>query len=162
MIQLGASCPVGMAAQQASLGQTMWTISLEDTRQPRNEAAVRASNSGVHVELTAANGKPIHQVELAVYFLAPGTRLLLVAPPSGQPDGQSASHGASDLQKTFHLAASGNASFDLAGDLLIGPAASITRVHLLRIDYTDGTSWQPSGSGVCSVEPNRFIPVGDR
>jgi hypothetical protein len=70
--------------------------------------------------------------------------------------------GASDPKKIFHLAASGDASFDLAGDLLVGPAASITRVHLLRIDYTDGTSWQPSGSAVCSVEPNRFIPVGDR
>jgi hypothetical protein len=163
-----SSCPVAMSAQQAALGQTIWTISREDAGQPRNEAVPRSSDSGVHVELDslpgggfqgnssrgyASRGKAIRQVELAVYFVPPGGRVLLL---------QARAADAPELKKTFNLSADGGAALQLAGDLLVGPAASITRVRVLRIEYTDRTAWQPSGNVVCSVEPNRFLLVGAR
>ena len=174
-----ASCPVGMRAQQAASGQTVWTISREDARQPRNEVARRSGEAGVHVELNAANDKPIHQVELEVYFLAPGARVVPVASAAGQARPLAATAEGSHIgnveigpgtegldahnpAKTFELSAEGGAAFKLAGDLLVGPAASITRVRVLRIEYTDRTTWQPGGSAVCSIEPDRFLLVGGR
>jgi hypothetical protein len=48
----------------------------------------------------------------------------------------------------------------LSGDLhLIGQAAGVTRVALLGIDYSDGTSWHAKNSYSCSIEPSHFMPV---
>jgi hypothetical protein len=145
-------CPVGMAAQRSGTGQTLWAIALEDSGNQKNEAAARAANSGVHVELNTRNKSAIRQVELTVDFIAPGTFFLPVAETT-TPIQQ---------KKTFHLSAQDGASRKLVGDLLIGPAAGITRVHLLSIAYANGSNWAASANNACSVEPNGFIRVAAR
>jgi hypothetical protein len=145
------NCPVGMSAQQRGAAQTLWTISLEDAGQPQNEQAARSSNAGVHVELHSGKST-IRQVELEVYFVAPGAR---VVPVTEDP-------APVDLKKTFHLSAQDGATLKLAGDLLVGPAAGITRVRLLSIDYADGTTWHANAHSTCSVEPSRFMLVNAR
>ena len=150
----GGICPVGMTAQQQASGQTLWTIALEDQRSSKNDAAMRPGDAGVHVELTGFKDKAIRQVKLTVYFLAPGTHAIPVT--------ESETGATSDLQKTFELAAAEGSARKLAGDLLVGPAASITRVHVLSITYADGSTWQASSSANCTIEPNRVILVGSR
>lgn len=165
---VSAACPVGMTARQQAAGETVWTIALEDAgrasgplagqprgQQPgdaRNDAAPGAAGTGVHVDVKAWKGGPIRQVELAVHYLAPGWRLMPVG----------AAKPGDDLQKTYNLAAADGGSLKLAGDLLVGATAGITRVTLLRIDYADGTSWHASSREACSVAPNGFTLVGAR
>jgi hypothetical protein len=151
------SCPVAMSAQRAALGETIWTIALEDAGQPRDEAVPRVSGSGVHVELKAPRdkaslNKAIRQIDLEVSYVPPGGRILLLQADAGGDT--------SDRTKTFHLSADGGAAWRLDGDLLVGPSAGITLVHVLRIDYSDGTAWRASGEQQCSVEPNGFLLAG--
>jgi hypothetical protein len=148
----GATCPLAMAAQQQSSGQTIWTVALEDERSPMT--AIRPGDAGVHVRLVDFKDKAIRQVKLAVYFIAPGSR--------ATPVTESETGVTSDLQKTFELIAAEGSAHKLAGDLLVGPAASITRVHVLSITYADGSTWQASSTSNCTIEPNRIILVGSR
>jgi hypothetical protein len=145
------ACPVGMAAQRSNTGQLLtWTVSLEDSPQAPKALAARTASAALHVQLNAHDHTTsLRQVELAVYYVAPGSRLLPIettAPPA-------------DLKKTFDLAADGGASLQLTANLLIGPASNITRVHLLSITYADGTSWTAASDTICSIEPNRFLRV---
>ena len=140
-------CPVGITAQQSGIGQTLWTISLED--QNKTPKQTDTGGMGVHVELKGRNASTIKQVELAVHYLPAGTRFLPVETAS-VPD---------DRSKTFDLSSESGASLRLAGDLLVGHAASILRVDLLRVDYTDGTSWHTTGSSYCSVKPSPFVRI---
>jgi hypothetical protein len=141
-------CPVGMTAQQSGIGQTLWTIALED--QNKAPKQTDTGGMGVHVELKGRNASTIKQVELAVHYLPAGMRFLPVETTSA-PD---------DHSKTFDLSAENGASLKLAGDLLVGSAASILRVDLLRVDYADGTSWHNTGKGsYCSAEPSRVVRI---
>jgi hypothetical protein len=141
-----SGCPVHLFAHQQGDPATVWTTSLEDAR----NAEPNFQHSGLHVDLNAAN-KAIKQVELAVSFLPPGTRVLPIA---GQYRAERTP--APEARKTFTVAAENSASLQLAADLLIGPAAAITRVKLLRVDYADGTAWQ---ANTCSVEPSRLLRI---
>ena len=142
----GIGCPVGMNVQQKGVGQTLWTIALEDQNKTPRQIN---PGMGVHIELMGRNASTIKQVELAVHYLPAGTRFLPVETAS-VPD---------DRSKTFDLSSESGASLRLAGDLLVGHAASILRVDLLRVDYTDGTSWHTTGSSYCSVKPSPFVRI---
>jgi hypothetical protein len=146
------SCPVGMFAQRRDSGQTLWITSFEDEHQPQKINPLKPGNTGVHVFLSSHGKATIRQVEIAVYYVAPGTRVLPVGSDNTPPD----------PRKTFNLSAENGASLKLAGDLLLGPVAGITRVHLLSIDYTDGTSWHAPRESACSIEPSRLLLVNGR
>jgi hypothetical protein len=139
-------CPVHLFTHQQGDPATVWITSFEDAR----NAEPNSQHSGLHVDLNAAT-KAIKQVELAVSFLPPGTRVLPIA---GQYRAERTP--APEAKKTFTIAAKNSASLQLAADLLIGPAAAITRVKLLRVDYADGTAWQ---ANTCSVEPSRLLRI---
>jgi hypothetical protein len=138
-----------MKAQQQASNRTVWVVSLEDSIQLQKQAASHL-NTGVHVELSAPHDKLL-QVELAVDFAPVGMRMLPLAAQIGTP--------ANTQNKTFNLSANDGATHKLAGSLLVGPAASITRVRLLSITYADGTQWQPTKGQTCSVEPSHFLLV---
>jgi len=59
--------------------------------------------------------------------------------------------------KTFNL--DREAAMKIGGDLLVGPAATITRVRLISVTYADGSVWHPSSEDVCSVEPSKYMLV---
>jgi len=143
------NCPVGLSAQQRASAQTLWTISLEDSVRPQSPASMRSINTGIHVELRARGTASIRQAELTVDFVAPGTHALPVG-DSGMPPTR---------KKTFNLTAEGGVSLNLTGDLLVGPAAGITRVHLASLTYADGSTWQADANRPCSVEPSHFLLV---
>jgi hypothetical protein len=142
-------CPVGMFAQRRDSGQTMWIVSLQDESNPNHATAPQPGNTGVRVSLTAPRKSPIRQAELAVYYVAPGTHALLISNKKSPPD----------LKKTFHLAASDDASLHLTGDLLVGPSAGITLIHLLSLDYADGATWTAPNNTACTVEPSGLLLV---
>jgi len=144
------TCPVGMFAQRRDSGQTMWIVSLEDAINPGHPTTAKPGSTGVHISLTAPKKSPIHQAELAVYYVAPGTHALLIADKKSP----------TNLKKTFHLSASDDASLKLTGDLLVGPSAGITHIHLLSLNYADGTTWTAPNNTACTIEPNGLLLVG--
>jgi hypothetical protein len=146
------NCPVGMFAQRRDSGQTLWITSFEDEHQSQKLNPSKPGNTGVHVFLSSHGKATIRQVEIAVYYVAPGTRVLPVSSDNTPPD----------PRKTFNLSAENGAALKLAGDLLLGPVAGITRVHLVSIDYTDGTSWHAARESACSIEPSRLLLVNAR
>lgn len=146
------NCPIDMRAQQRGVGQTLWAISLEDAQKSNSKILARPGGMGVHVELNAFNPLTIHRVELAVEYMAPGNRAL---PVDGRSD-------TINLRKTFILVGEGGSVSQLTGDLLVGAAAGIMRVHLISVDYTNGTSWHELPNRGCSIEPNRFLRVATR
>lgn len=146
------TCPVGMMAQRRDAGQTIWIVSLEDEANPKHSTTPKPGSAGVHVRLTAPEKSPIRQAELAVYFVPPGARVVPVYGQKPKPP--------AEQKKTFHLSASGDTSAKLSADLLVGPSAGITHVHLLSIDYADGATWTAPDNSACTVEPNGLLLVG--
>jgi hypothetical protein len=141
----GGGCPGVLSARRQSPGGTMWTVSREDSAS--GEAKAKRAGEGVHVELKSADGV-LRELELSVSYIAPGARVMTV----GAPDKK-------DLrQKTFKLSA--DEQTDVIGDLLVGPAFEITRVHLTSATFADGHVWHALSENFCSVEPSRFMPVG--
>ena len=157
VVTFRGECPVGMVVEQRGWGASRWITSLEDAREPGvNGGGLETRNAGVYVEMTAATGgKALSQVELAVYFVPPKSRVLTV---KGSGDSTVAT---ADRKKTFEMSASDGSARRLAGNLRVAPVvAGITRVDLMRITYADGSMWVASGVG-CSVRPSLFMPVGD-
>jgi hypothetical protein len=153
------SCPVSMIAQRRDSGQTMWVVSLEDAAKPKHDEAPKPGSTGLHITLTAPENSPIHQAELAVYFVPLATRALPVSNPYSQYP-QKAPKPPAEQKKTFHISATDDASLDLTTDLLVGPASGITRIHILSMDYTNGTTWTAPNNSACTVEPNGLVLVG--
>jgi len=150
------TCPVGMMAQRRDSGQTIWIVSLEDTAKLKHDETPKPGSTGVHVSLTAPEKSPIRQAELAVYFVPPGTHVL---PVHNQYGSQGSPKAPAEQKKTFHVSASDDASLRLTADLLVGPAAGITHIHILSMDYADGTTWTAPNKFACTVEPNGFLLV---
>jgi len=148
------SCPVGITAQHQGSPAAIWTASLEDSHRSPTELA--KLHTGIHVNLAARN-KALKSVELAVFYLPSGPRVL---PVTGSPS--AASSGApKEASKNFSLI-TGSSSHQLDGDLLLGPVASITRVTLMHVTYADGSEWNPPAAGACSVQPSPFMLVTSR
>jgi len=146
------ACPVGIAARQQGSPVAIWTTSLEDSSKP--PTAIAKMHTGVHVDL-AARTKAIKSVDLAVFYLPPGTRMLPVTGSQFAPS----QNPAPEAHKNFSLAA-GSASLRLDGDLLLGPVATITHVNLMHVSYADGSEWNaPVPGSSCSVKPSLFMPV---
>jgi hypothetical protein len=148
IVVAGLMCPAGvLRAHQRTAGGMVWTIAREDS----NDLAFtkRQGRSGVHVELKSAKG-PLRQIELSVSYLAPGARVM----PVGATDSKD------ELKKTFTL--SGDGETNVEGNLLVGPAFEITRVHLMSATFADGSVWRARDEDACSVKPDRFLLVGGK
>ncbi len=144
---VGANCPGQLTAQQqARGGQTLWTIAEED-QGAKNEA--NKAGLGVHVAFHDLK-TPVHSLELRVSYLPQGLRLMPTDPKQGTKDMR-------ESDKTFVLQQ--KAAMHVVGDLLVGPAATITRVHLMSVTYADGSVWRAPSADACSVVPNRMVEV---
>ena len=151
----GGRCPVGMTARQKGAGQTLWTIALEDQGDSGRAAEAKRGGLGVAVELKAEKDHGMREATFEVSYLPPGMRVLPI-------DQAGLAHGAELAKKTFSLSASDDGTLKLMGDLLVGRAATIERVHLVSLTYTDGAHWQADGAGSCVVEPSRVVLVDAR
>jgi hypothetical protein len=87
---------------------------------------------------------------LRVSYLPQGLRLMPVDPKQGTKDMR-------ESDKTFVLQQ--KAAMHVVGDLLVGPAATITYVHLMSVTYADGSVWHAPSPDACTVVPNRVMEV---
>jgi len=165
----GYQCPVDMAAQQQEALTSQGIRSVEDTQHGnQNGFQLNMPSRGVHVELNAPKDKAIVQAQVEVFYTIPTGGVMRV-------DGSPIDTGVLPiLKKTFHLTAGGsvvapNASVSdiaalpsmqqLAGNLLVGRNAVVTRVRTLSIIYSDGSLWQQVKDSPCSVTISRWLPV---
>lgn len=149
-VPIGARCPGQLIAQhQPTGGATVWTVAQED----KNREG-QAKGLGLHVEFEAPNVKtPMNKVqamELSVSYLPAGSRVMPI-------EAGTDSKNAKESKKTFVLQQEAARRFD--ANLLVGPAATITRVHLVSATFADGNVWHASSEDVCSVEPSKYMLV---
>lgn len=150
-----AGCP-GMltAQQQAAGGATIWATASDDQNSSATRIA-RQSGLGIHVEFEAA-ATAVKSLELRVSYLPLGLRRMSVAASvtnSAAPQPQ-------PRAKTFNLDRA--AALRFAGDLLVGPAAIITQVHMVSATFADGSVWRAADDDACTVVPSRVMLVAQR
>lgn len=143
----GSLCPGILSARRQGVGGTVWTTALEDRNIVRSG---RPTGLGVHVEFEH-RGSPVKALEMRVGYLPPGLRLMPVA-------GDLRSD--TEREKTFDLDRVAAERID--GDLLVGAAATITRVRLVSVTYADGNVWREPTENACVATPNGYLPVGGR
>ncbi len=142
----GSSCPGALQArQQATGGATVWTTALGDD----TAALAPPRGLGIHVEFQGRHN-PVKGLELQVSYLPLGLHAIQVA-NTAQPQ---------ERAKTFNL--DRVAAMRIGGDLLVGPAATITRVHLVSATFADGSIWRAPSEEACTVVPNRLMQVALR
>ena len=148
----GKACPGQLQAQQqATGGGTVWTTAYED-RGDKAEWIVRPRGLGIHVEF--ANAKTaVKGLELRVSYLPLGLRSV----PLGAQLTNGAERSPQEKVKTFNL--DREAAMHVGGDLLVGPAATITHVHLMSVTFADGSVWRASSDDQCSIVPSKFMLV---
>jgi hypothetical protein len=147
----GSGCPGQLQAwQQATGGATIWTTALEDQKN-EDRADAKSSGLGVHVAFQGAKTW-IKTLELRVSYEPLGLKSMPVAPGTNGFVSSTA-----EREKTFNL--DREAATRVDADLLVGPAATITRVNLMSATFTDGSIWHAPGKDTCSVVPNRVVLV---
>jgi hypothetical protein len=104
---------------------------------------------GVHVAFASPKTQ-VASLELSVSYLPPGLRVMPIDAKLGAKDMREDS-------KTFVLKQ--EAAMHVKGDLMVGPAATITRVHLISATFADGSVWHAANEGTCTIEPNRVLLV---
>jgi hypothetical protein len=145
----GSACPGQLQARQhATGGATVWTTALEDQKDP---AQAKPNGLGVHVEFEGAKAA-IKALELRVSYEPLGLKRVPVTPGTNGFAGSTP-----EREKNFNL--DREAAMRLDADLLVGPAATITRVHLMSATFADGSVWQAPSLNACSVVPSRVVLV---
>lgn len=151
---LGAGCPGQLTArQQATGGATVWTTALEDQDNSAPWIA-KQTGLGIHIDFSGAKGA-VKELELRVSYLPLGLRRMPAAPMV-----LTTAVSPQERAKTFNL--DRDAAMRIDADLLVGPAATITRVHLMSATFADGTVWRAPNQEACTIEPSRVMLVADK
>lgn len=137
VIVTGAGCPGWLQATQSEIGagRTLWTIAQED--KDKKHPWTDPGSMTVHVAFVGTRQQP-RSLEFSVSYLPAGLRLKDTA------DGQSSQ----ELKKIYAL--SGKKT-KVEGDLLVGPASVVTRVHLISATFADESVWNAPNDDACSV-----------
>lgn len=147
-----SGCPGALRArQQATGGATIWTTALED----RNAWTPIPQGLGIHIDFQGTK-TAVKALELRVDYLPLGLHRMEVAPglantSVAQPQ---------ERTKTFDL--DRESAMRIDADLLVGPAATITRVHLVSATFANGAVWHASSDDACTVVPSRLMLVAAR
>jgi hypothetical protein len=142
------TCPIAIAAQLQGMPEREEIVAIEDANRPRNLDPFHG-DAALHVHLAARNA-PLAKVKLAVSYVIPTTGILLVSQPGLDPPTQ---------QKTYELTAPNDPAPTLEATLRSGTVAHITRVHILTIQYADGTLFEPATNNTCSLKISPFVLV---
>ena len=67
-----------------------------------------------------------------------------------------------DVSKTFELRRSAGSDSLSDADVWMHNVGSLTRVDLISIHYTDGTTWHATENFKCRAVPSNFLLVGTR
>lgn len=152
VIVSGRTCPAGLlrADQQAIGGATVWTTALEDEGD-KDGLLRRPTGLGVHVDFQGTTGA-VKALELRVSYEPLGLKRV----PAGLGTNGFVNNSR-EREKNFNV--DREAAMRIHADLLVGPAATITRVHLMSATFADGSVWHAPTPDACSVVPNRFMRV---
>ena len=144
IVVAASGCPGWLRADQHAVGgqRTVWTMALED--RDKKEQWPDPGGMGVHMVFENARAQ-MRSLEFSVSYLPLGPRQMPVAP---EADPQ-------EMKKRYALTTDDKTRVER--NLMVGPAATITRVHLISATFVDGSVWQAPSEGACSVEPNRVI-----
>ncbi|HEX5283039.1 MAG TPA: hypothetical protein VFW30_02880 [Bryocella sp.] len=146
----GSECPGALrASQQATGGGTVWTTALED-RKDSLAKTMPPHGLGVHVQF--ADLTAVRMLELRVTYEPLGLKRMPV-----ELGTNGFASAMTEREKNFNVDREAATLVD--ADLLVGPAATITRVYLLSARFADGSVWRASTPDACSVVPNRFMLV---
>jgi hypothetical protein len=140
---LAVGCPVGISAQPPrGNAQSLQVVSVQDAALKTGSTA----KTGVHVQLSSLAA--MRTATVAVRYRAFGNGLRPASPTAGYET------------KTFELDTKG--APDFRGNLLVSGSVDIIRVRVLKVVYTDGTTWQAEASTSCSAKPSHVVLVGTR
>ena len=145
------ACPGALRVQHQPVGPTMWTVAQED--KDRDNQAQRAKGPGLHVEFEGVlDGvrEKVKTLEFSVSYVPAGWRVMPVDPGTDAKRPK-------ESKKTFVLQQEAAQRFD--ADLLVGPVATITRVHLVSATFADGNVWRAASGDQCSIAPSLYMPV---
>jgi len=149
-VSIGWDCPVDITAQPRGASGSEWIIALGDAEQAKSGNASYSPDAGVHVEVNAPKDKRLSRVKLAVEYKKR---------PSGfQPIDGSRS---ADWSKSYELSAGDGAARLLAGDLLVGPDLMATRVHVVSLTYSDGSTYTVE-KRACTAPVNFVVRIEAR
>lgn len=139
-------CPGSFLAHQFDVGgaRTAWTTALED-KDKKDKWWPEAGSMGVHVMFRVAR-MPVRSLEFTVSYLPPGGRVI--------SEGSSGKSGP-ELEKSYTLATHDKVRIE--GDLLVGPASTVTHVRLISATFADESVWQAASGTACGVEPDRVL-----
>ena len=135
-----SGCPVGFFASRQATGQIM---SASDARQA-------GPAQGLHLMLNHLTQPAIESIEITVYGVSSKARVLPAGP---LPE---------DVSKTFELRREAGSNSLSDADVWMHNVGSLTRVDLISIHYTDGTTWHPTENLRCRAVPSNFVLVDNK
>ena len=122
-------------------------------RNPDGGALIKTNGAssprGQGLDLTFTRPSQVISADIIVHFYSAAARAIPAAPsaPNAAPQ-----------PETFHLTSDAGTPI-LHSSIWTNRAAIVNWVELTRLEYADGTSWQPSTPRQCAVAPNLFVLV---
>ena len=133
-----SGCPVGFFASRQGTGHA---VSASDTGQA-------GPAQGLHLMFDHLTAPAIESIEITVYGVSSKARVLPAGPPPY------------DISKTFELRRESGSSSLSDADVWMHNVGSLSRVDLIAIHYTDGTTWHATENLKCRAIPSNFLLVG--
>jgi len=135
-----AGCPVGFFASRQGTGHAMSAA----------DAGQAGPAQGLHLMLNHLTAPAIESIEITVYGVSSKARAL---PANVPPE---------DVSKTFELRRSTGSNSLSDADVWMHNVGSLTRVDLISIHYTDGTTWHATENFKCRAVPSNFVLVDNK
>jgi hypothetical protein len=131
-------CPIGLTAERRS-APVINTIGNAPPSPPTQR---------LHLRFVSYAARNIEQVTVIVHGLSGRSRII----PAD-------SASSSDVEETFHLTRSAEASSLTASYLWPQNIRTTQWIELTSVDYADGSTWRASREAQCTVTPSNFVLV---
>lgn len=141
---IGANCPVGL---QVSHGPSFLVKKAEFG--PFAAPQPEVQEQRIHLTVTNHTSREIVKAQITVHGFSDKWKAIPLADASPAPD----------LEKSVHVAINVKRDSRASSDLSLIRFTSITAVDLNSLTYADGSSWESSTTGACSVAPDLIMLV---
>jgi hypothetical protein len=135
-----AGCPVSFFASRQATGHFM----------SAGDVGQAGPAQGLHLMLNHLAAPAIESIEITVYGVSSKGRVLPVGLPSD------------DVFKTFELRREAGSNSLSDADVWMHNVGSLSKVDLISIHYTDGTTWHSTENLKCRAVPSNFLLVGSK
>jgi hypothetical protein len=141
---IGANCPVGL---QVSHGPS-FLVKKADYG-PFAAPQPEVQEQRIHLTMTNHTSREIVKAQITVHGFSDNWKAIPLADASPAPD----------LEKSVYVALNIKRDGQASRDLSLSRFTSVTAVDLNSLTYADGSTWQSSTSGACSVAPDLLMLV---